>query len=414
MAERSFGKTGLRNLPSFKDMLTEKSIFRNKETLSPHFVPEQMLFRENEIRTLMEGLLPALKDQKPHNMFIYGGTGTGKTASSRTVLEKLVSEGSDRIKPVYMNCRVYDSRYKVLQKCISHFNPDFAKTGFSFSVLYERLLDWIEGDGDHIEAKRLIVVLDELDMVKDLDSLIYTLVRANDDLKKGSISIVGISNKVNFKNRLDARSRSCLCEREIVFQPYNAMQLQGILKQRIKQAFEDDSIVDESGLNLAAAIASAENGDARYALLLLLRAGELADSKKTRITDKEVQEARKQAEEDKAFEIISTLPEHQQIFLLALSSLSLDSQYHRLVEEGGERFYLSGETYEKYCHYVRKMGKEPRTSRWMREYIVELDALGLINSIQSGKGVRGRTTLVRLAYEPEKVRKIVESTLIGP
>jgi archaeal cell division control protein 6 len=255
------------------------------------------------------------------------------------------------------------------------------------------------------------VILDELDMVKDLDSLIYTLVRANDDIKKGSVSIVGISNKVNFKNRLDARSRSCLCEREIVFQPYNAMQLQGILKQRVKYAFEDDSVIDESGINLAAAIASAENGDARYALLLLLRAGELADSKKTRVTDKEVQDARKQAEEDKAFEIISTLPEHQQIFLLALSSLSLDSQYHRLVEEGGERFYLSGETYEKYCHFVKKMGKEPRTSRWMREYIAELDNLGIITSIQSGKGVRGRTTLVRLAYEPEKVRKIVEVTL---
>ena len=399
-------------MPSFKEMLSENSIFRSKEVLSPHYIPEMMLFREGEVRSVMEGVLPALKDQKPHNIFIYGSTGTGKTASVRSVMEKLEHEGSEKIKAVYMNCRVYDSRYKVLQHCISKFNPDFAKTGFSFSVLYERLLDWIEGDGDHIEGKRLVIALDEIDMVKDLDNLVYTLTRVNDDLKKGSVSLVGISNKVNFKNRLDARSKSSLCEREIVFQPYNAMQLQGILKQRVTQAFDDEAVVDESGVNLAAAIAAAENGDARYALLLLLRAGELADLRKTRITDKEVTEARKQAEEDKAFEVISTLPEHQQIFLLALSSLSLDGKYRRLVEEDGERYYLSGETYEKYCFYVKQMGKEPRTSRWLREYISELDALGIINSVQSGKGVRGRTTLVKLAYEPEKVKKIVESTLV--
>jgi cell division control protein 6 len=278
--------------------------------------------------------------------------------------------------------------------------------------LYERLLDWVEGDGDHVEGKRVILALDEVDMIKDLDSLIYTVTRSNDDIKKGSVTMLGISNKINFKNRLDARSRSSLCEREIVFQPYNAMQLQGILRQRIGQAFDDESVVEESAINFAAAEAAGANGDARYALLLLLRAGELAELRNVKITDKEVLEARKQAEEDKAYELISTLPEHQQIFLLALSSLSLDGKYKRLVEEGGERYYLSGETYEKYCQYVKQLGKEPRTSRWLREYIAELDTLGLVNSIQSGKGVRGRTTLVRLTYEPEKVKKIVEGTLV--
>ena len=93
-------------MPSFKEMLSEKSIFRNKESLSPHFVPETLLFRESEVRQIMEGLLPALKDQKPHNIFIYGGTGTGKTACARSVIEKLEREGHERIKPVYMNCRV--------------------------------------------------------------------------------------------------------------------------------------------------------------------------------------------------------------------------------------------------------------------------------------------------------------------
>ena len=392
-------------------MLKDKSIFRDKEVLSPHYVPEQLLFRENEITRLMTALLPALKDSRPHNAFIYGKTGTGKTATLRKVLQELGEENNERVKTTYMNCRVYDSRYKVLQKCISGFQPDFAKTGFSFSVLYEKLLDWVEGAGDGVAGKRLVVALDEIDAVKDLDSLMYTLTRANDDLKKGSVTIIGISNKVNFKNRLDTRSRSSLCEEELVFQSYNAEQLKGILQQRIGQAFEEEAVVEENAVNLAAAIAAGENGDARYALNLLLRAGEIAEEKGGKVSDKEVERARKMADEDKAFEIVSSLPEHQQILLLALASLATDAHYKRLFEENGEKFYFSGEVYEKYCSLVKRMGKEPRTARWYREYLNDLETAGLITTIQSGKGVRGHTTLVRMGYEPEKVRKIIEKTL---
>ncbi len=400
-------------MPKFKDLMKGSSIFRDKEVLSPHYVPDDLLFREKEITRLMTAILPALKNERPHNIFVYGKTGTGKTATLRRVLQELSEENNERIKAVYMNCRVYDSRYKVLQKCISDFNPDFAKTGFSFSVLYEKVLDWVEGTGDGVAGKHLIVALDEIDSVKDLDSLIYTLTRANDDLKntRGSVSIIGISNKVNFKSRLDTRSRSSLCEEEMVFQPYNAEQLRGILKQRLKDAFQDEAVVEESAVNLAAAVAAGENGDARYALNLLLRAGEIAEEKGGKVSDKEVERARKMADEDKAYEVISSLPEHQQILLLAIAGLAADVHYKKLFEENGEKFYFSGEVYEKYCSIVKRMGKEPRTARWYREYLNDLETAGLINTIQSGKGVRGHTTLVRMGYEADKVRKIIERTL---
>ena len=62
------------------------------------------------------------------------------------------------------------------------------------------------------------------------------------------------------------------------------------------------------------AIAATETGDARYALKLLLKAGELADEKKlTRITDAEVEEARRNVDVDLAAETIATLPVHQHL-----------------------------------------------------------------------------------------------------
>jgi cell division control protein 6 len=207
-----------------------------------------------------------------------------------------------------------------------------------------------------------------------------------------------------------------LCEQELVFQSYNAQQLQEILRQRARIAFKSGA-VEESALNLAAAIAASENGDARYALSLLLRAGELAETRKSgrdappRVTDKEVEASRKAADEDKAFEVMNTLPVHQQLLLYAIASIAEDVSYKKLIDEGGERLYFSGEIYERYTRAAKKFGREPRTSRWYREYLHDLENLGLVNTVDSGKGVRGHTTLIKLAYEPAKVRKVLEKTL---
>ena len=418
MLARHNWKGGYGRLPSFDEILAGKGVFLDKGVLSPHYVPETLLYREDEIRRIMLSMAPMLAGMKAKNLFIYGLTGTGKTCSVKQVLSKLKEKADPRVFTVYMNCRVYDTRYKVMQKIITEFKPHFAKTGHSFSILYEEMLDWIENAKAEAKGRHLLVVLDEIDMVSDLDSLVYTLVRANDDLQAGSVGLIGISNKVSFKQKLDPRSKSALCEEEIVFQPYNAVQLKGILGQRAQTAFEK-GVVEDGAVNLASAIAAGDNGDARYAVLLLLRAGELVESRGggeataiRRINDRDVEEARKLADEDKAFEVISTLPQHQQLLLYSLAGLSEDVQYKRLVEDGGEKLYFSGEVYERYASLAKKMGHMPRTSRWYREYLNELEMLGLVNTVQSGKGVRGHTTLIKLAYAPAKVKKAVEKTLM--
>jgi len=400
-------------VPTFSEILAKRSVFKNRDILSPHYVPDQLLFRERELEALMRSVAPALKGSKPRNVFLYGKSGSGKTACVKHVLNALEAEQTlaPQVRGVYLNCRVYDTRYKVLQKCITDFRPDFARTGHSFAVLYEKLLDWLEGESEGPAGKQLVVVLDEVDIVKDLDSLLYTLTRANDDLKKGNVSMLGVSNKVGLKERLDARSKSSLCEEELVFQPYDAPQLEGILQQRVPEAFEKEA-VDDGAVNLAAAIAAGENGDARYALNLLLRAGELAEHKnRTKVSDKDVEEARRLADEDKAFDVIGTLPEHQQLVLFGLANLALDVDYKRLVEDSGDKYYFSGEVYERYCRSAKALVREPRTSRWYREYLHELETLGLITTIESGRGIRGHATLVRLGYEPQKVKRVIEKTL---
>jgi cell division control protein 6 len=394
-------------LSSFQEILSRSSIFRDRNVLSPHYIPSTLPHREKEIGAVMSVISPALKGEKPRSLFIYGTTGTGKTSCVKYVMERFEDMKSDKAKMCYVNCRIYNTRYRVFHKLMKDNLPEYAKTGYGLSFFYEKIIDLINSNGTNI-----IIVLDEVDMVKDLDDLIYTLTRANDDLKIGGISIVGISNKLSFKDRLDPRSKSTLYETEMVFPPYTSNQLRSILEQRVKLGFSEGA-VDEFAMNLAAAMAAQDNGDARYALKLIMRAGEIVDEEGAGVvSEKHVTAARKSVDEDVSIEAISTLPQHQQIVLYSIASLSMDGGRYSKLVENTENYLLSGEVYENYLRDAKNFKKEPRSSRWYREYINELEMLGLINTVESGKGMRGHTRLIKLAYSPVKVKSIVEKNIL--
>lgn len=390
---------------NFRDILSERSVFFNRDALSPHFLPDKIIHREKEIERIMRSITPIFHGKRPRNIFLYGKTGTGKTSSVKYVMKRFVELPSTGVIN-YINCRMYNTRYKMLQK-ISTDTVGFAKSGFSPSVFYEKILDWIEASNRY-----LVIVLDEIDMVKDLNELVYTLTRANDDLKHGGISMIGISNKISFKHQLDSRSKSALLENEIVFPPYDSDQLREILQQRVQIGFNENTC-NASAVSLASAIAARETGDARYALKLLLYAGEIADERKDgEITHVHVELARKNVEEDIVMEAIVTLPEHQQLVLYALSTLyTRGSKYSKLTSEP-DNMFMSGELYEVYSEVCKGSGREHRSSRWCKEYVRELEALGLLQTVESGKGIRGHSTLVKLAYPPEKIKETVEKLML--
>jgi len=392
---------------SFEQILSEASIFKDRNILSPHYIPETLPHREKEIDAIMHALAPALRGEKPKNLFVYGKTGTGKTSCAKWVMEKFNAMGKNALM-WYLNCRVYNTRYRVLHRLAGDFIGECGKTGYGISFIYEKVLDWVEGDG-----KQVVLVLDEVDMVKDLDDLVYTLTRSNDDLKKGGVSMLGISNRLSFKERLGPRSRSALYESELVFSPYNTSQLASILRQRAERGI-CEGCVEDGAINLAASLAARENGDARYALKLLLRAGEVAMERGERlIRDEHVEAARKSVEEDVATDAIATLPEHQALLLYGIARLTMQGGRYAKLGDGAENVLSSGEVYEGYVGACRAFGKEARSARWFKEYLSDLEMLGLVLVRESGKGVRGRTRLITLAYPAGKVRAVLEKMLGG-
>ena len=382
-------------MPSFGEFAAPSKIFRDRDVLSPHFVPNTLHFRDHQIRELMSMLAPALQGKKPRNLMIYGKTGTGKTCSVKHVAKKFEEE-KPNARIIYVNCRMYNKPYRILSKAIKSLTDGVDKQGYGLPFYYESMLKWCG------EGRQLILVLDEIDMAKNIDELIYTLTRANDELEKGGVSLIGISNRLRFKEELDPRSKSSLYEREMLFPPYTAPQLQKILQQRAEMAFKDNAI-SAGAINLASAFTAQDSGDARYALKLLSRAAELAEERSlSRISDSEVKEARDFVETDLVKEAVDKLPEHLQLVLYAVARLTLSGSRYARFEEGKDGYLFSGDVYEDYAELCSKLGKQSKTARSYRSYLGDLEMLGLVTTVESGKGIRGHTKLIKLGHTPQE------------
>ena len=60
--------------------------------MRPTYMPQTLPHREKEIGNLASVLVPALREETPSNVFIYGKTGTGKTAVTKFVGQELLKK----------------------------------------------------------------------------------------------------------------------------------------------------------------------------------------------------------------------------------------------------------------------------------------------------------------------------------
>ena len=237
------------------------------------------------------------------------------------------------------------------------------------------------------------------------DSLLYNLTRLDSSLTNNQISIIGITNRLTFVDSLDPRIRSSLSEEEILFHPYNALQLQDILKARAKEAFKDN-IIDEGVLEKCAAYAAQEHGDARRALDLLRVAGELVerDSKK-KITVEYIDAAESKIEKDRVLDIIKSQPKQFQLTFLSIVENSK--------KNNGQPFH-TGDVFEEYSHLCKISRAKEITQRRISDIIGEFDMLGLITTKVISRGRGGKTREIRLAIQQNllgKVEKILKQDL---
>ncbi len=384
-------------------------MFRNKEVLRPSYTPEELPHRSQQINQLATVLVAALRGETPSNVFIYGKTGTGKTAVTRFVGKELQRTGQEKDKSVYfiyINCEVVDTQYRVLTHIANHFIEDWNDripfTGWPTDEVYDKLKRKIdEKDG------ACVIVLDEIDKLvfKAGDDVLYNLSRINDDLARAKVSIIGISNDLKFTEFLDPRVKSSLGEEEIIFPPYDAEQLKDILKQRASAAFKEETL-DEMVIPLCAALAAQEHGDARRALDLLRVAAELAERGGEKlIVEKHVRKAQNKIELDRVTEVVRTLPTQSKLVLLSTI----------IGEEAGTKGLTTGEVYDTYRELCQEVHMDVLTQRRVTDLISELDMLGILQARVISKGRYGRTKEIQMSVSLEETKTVLrEDPVLEP
>jgi len=379
-----------------------KSLITNREILHFTYIPDTIPHRNTEQEQITQTLIPILKHSRPSNLLVYGKPGTGKTLVVKKILsqiQKRVEKTNFPIKLVYANSKEETTLYGLLVSFgreLGLGEKELPSTGLAISEVFKRLLKTIEENHYNV-----VFVIDEIDHLVHLvyktgNDVLYQLTRANERLKKATLTLVGISNDLTFKERLDPRVISSLGEEEIVFTNYTVEQLKKILEDRIQLAFIKDA-VEESSLNLCAAMAGREHGDARRAIDLLRVAGEIAEREQSNIVKEEhVRKASQKIEEDKETTALRSYPLHEKLLIIAVMKAS---------------GFSTGEIYTTYKSLCKVIRQKELTQRRITQMLSDVELSGIITGKIIHQGIHGRTKKYKLTISPEMVKNTFKDEL---
>jgi len=390
----------------FEEFLDRESLFKDRSVLLSSFRPENILHRDKEINQIAGILAPVLKQERPSNLFVYGNTGTGKTLTIKHITDNITQIASEKkipLKIIYSNCKlkkVADTEYRLIAHLASFFGRSIPPTGLPTDEVYKIFYKSIEK-----EKKTVLIVLDEVDQLikKAGDNILYNFTRINEEMKGSQISLLGISNNTTFMENIDPRVKSSLSEEDVFFSPYNALEMQNILKERSTNAF-NENVIEQGVIEKCAAFAAREHGDARKAIELLRVSGEIAERTKNKtVSLSHIDEAEEKLEKEKIFDIVRTQPKQFQAVLLSIITMKIANPS-----------VYTGEIYNFYKKLCFKVGLRPLTQRRVSDIMREFELIGIINTKTISKGRYGRTRDVTLAISQSTIpltKKILEDEL---
>jgi len=373
-----------------------KSVFKDEAKLDINFIPSRLPHRETEHRLLMEffDFLLRFPERMSQRVIITGDVGTGKTALSQRFGADITLEAnkaSVKMRYVHVNCREYRGKLLlILQHAIAVFHPTFPKRGYSAEEVLSMLLQSLDEENTH-----MILTLDEFDTLIERDGAeaVYKLTRLQ-EMRPGKpqrMSLICILRDLKAIEKLDASARSTLQRNVISLEKYSGGQLVDILNDRVQLAFKP-STVPEDVVNLVAEFASSENGNARFAIELLWRAGKYADADGlSEVLPECLRKAVSSVIPTLRKSELASLGLHEKLFLLGVARIFKESQ----------KAYVSLVEVEKaYSVVCEEFDEEPHshTQIWKRAQF--LSALGILKTEVVSTGTRGRSTRVSLPSIP--------------
>lgn len=349
---------------------------------------ERIVGREGKARELVRALAGCRGRTHPF-VFVYGRTGSGKSAMVRLVCESLG-----------LPCRLVNLRsartvFGCAELVLSELGA--AKARRETGALVEAMAGAIEA----LSEKTFVLVLDEFDaLMADRrgrpSDFVYRLLMVQKRLRgKGCLmTMIAISNDAMSAGELDDRVRSRVgSSPEIFFDSYSKEEILAVLKERAAEMFGRQP--DPGALERCAEICSEDHGDMRRAIDLLGLAGEIAGAGGRAVAKAHIDMAQERLQKDRAVAVMSSASHHLKAVLavfvrLAYASYGQESAWHS-----------TSALYQEYCDSL--LAKKQRTLSYRRvsELLSELETTGLVVSRKASLGRYGYGRQYRLAVHPE-------------
>jgi len=385
-----------------EDLLQEGQIFERKEALNPDYIPVNLPAREKQIKEL--AIIFRDLFTKPGSVsasaIVIGKDGTGKTVTVRKFGELITEIGKERgikIMFAHVNCHKQRTVFLTLVETARQLNIEVPNRGLSTQELFKNL-------HDHLEKRKifLIIALDEFDYLINTSPMedLYLLARLYDEpgFTTKRINYIFIMRELNNLMIVDKSIRDQFMKNVIIFPQYTKEELYQILKDRVEnEKIVRKGIIEEEALRYIAD----HSENARHALEALELAGILAQTDGAPIiTIEYAKKAISQLNPELSIisKTIEDLDLHQLLLLKAILKI------------GGKQVSI-GTIEDVYNNIVRNLGEKPRKHSQIYDYIKKMKMLGLVITEQSGKGTRGRTTLVSVTDSVKEMEENIEKEI---
>ncbi|MBT0732484.1 AAA family ATPase [Methanoculleus bourgensis] len=358
---------------------SDETLFRDPEVFEFTFLPEQIHYRDAQVRELAFLLRPALRCGSAGSAILRGQPGTGKTTTVRRIFAE-VTETTKKVIPVYVNCR-HDRTALAVFGCI--FEQAFGYAPPS------RHLDGIKrGIAARLrdEDAALVVCLDdanELIPAGTYNTLLYQILRLYErwDVRKPGVFAVASDLGLNLYAEADESVRSVFHPTEVNFPPYGKAEVGGILADRVRQGLYP-GVVSKSLLDRIAGIAAGEQ-DIRVGIDLVRLAVLRAEKDgRRRVAPADVTAAAQAVRSPALRARVAGLSEGERALLYRIAELSV---------AGADM--IGGAVFEEVQDYL-PVGKTA-----YHEHLNGLAKAGIVDLVPGA----GRGREVRLRYNPAEV-----------
>ncbi|MCS7133739.1 MAG: AAA family ATPase [Candidatus Caldarchaeum sp.] len=301
-------------------------VFVDRAKLSSSHLPNKLIHREKEKQLLTNLILSGVErssDSFVAKAVIIGGVGAGKTTLCLMVGRE-IERTHKETKHLYVNLRRFStSRVSIYRHIVKTISPEAYSPSLSAEELLENLLLSLKQS-----REKLFVTFDDADYhvsaSRGRETIIYEFTRLHeisDTRPINVVAVVFVFRDQSYGKLLDRPEISSLGANVVSLPPYNKQQIFDIISERADEAFRKGA-VSHDVLEFVAEIVSEPpySGDVRFALDLLLYAGNIAESRGLDVV--KIDDVRRAVSESSySFSVaeLAELPERMKAVLLSVA-----------------------------------------------------------------------------------------------